>query len=111
MLLATSDMTFCVETLCLMDLFIHSLIHSREGGLERGGSLVLNSQASPPTFCSDAAHTSWIDMSAASPPMIANVVEWAAWEDVEFFFDHRLIVTQLFHHPTKTTVHTTWDLS
>ena len=48
-----------------------------EGVLCEGGLLVLNSQDSPPTFCSDLGQKTWIDVSAASPALVPCVSEWA----------------------------------
>ena len=66
-----------------------------EGMLCGWGLLVLNSQCSPPTFCSDKGQQTWIDVSAASPALVPSVSEWAVWDHVEALSDHRLIVTQM----------------
>ena len=75
-----------------------------EGALSEGNLLVLNSQSSPPTFCSDSGHTSWIDVSAATPALIPSIVGWSVWDSVEVFSDHKLIVTELFDQPRKAEV-------
>ena len=77
---------------------------SVEEALCEGGLLVLNSQDSPPTFCSDLGHTTWIDASAASPALVQRVVDWAVREDVEILLDHRMIVTQLVCQPRRPEV-------
>ena len=66
-----------------------------EGGLCGGGLLVLNSQDSPSTFCSDTRQQTWIDVSAASSALVPNVSEWAVWDHVEVLSDHCLIVAQM----------------
>ena len=66
---------------------------SVEEVLCEGGSLVLNNQGSPPIFCSDTGHTTWIDVRAASPALIPRVVDWVVHENVEILSDHRIIVT------------------
>ena len=75
-----------------------------EGVLCEGGLLVLNSQDSPPTFCSYTGQKTWIDVSAASPALVACVSEWAVWDHVEVLFDHRLIVAQMLFQARRTDV-------
>ena len=82
---------------------------SVEEALCERGLLVLNDQDSPPTFCSDLGHSTWIDVSAASPALIPCAVDWAAREDVEVLSDHRLIVTQLLAQSRKPDVHVMRD--
>ena len=82
---------------------------SVEEALCKGGLLVLNSQDSPPTFCSDLGHSTWIDVSAASPTLVPQVVDWAVREDVEILSDHRMIVTQLVCQPRRPKVRVMHD--
>lgn len=92
------------------DVTIHRLWGRSWRGLREMGLLVLNSYASPPIFCSDMGHISWMGVGAASPAVIPGVVEWFLCNRMlQNFSDHRLIVSQMFHHPTKTTFLTTLD--
>ena len=72
-----------------------------EGVLCEGGLWVVKSQESAPTYHSDMGHDSWIDVSAASAPVIPWIVDWAVCDSVEVLSDHRLIVGQLLHRPTR----------
>ena len=75
-----------------------------EGVLCGGGLLVLNSQDSPPTFCSDTGQQTWIDVSATSPALVPSVSEWAVWDHVEVLSDHPLIVTQMLTQLGSTDI-------
>ena len=72
-----------------------------ESVLCEGGLWVVNSQESAPTYRSDVGHTSWIDVSAASAPVIPLIADWAVCDSVEVISDHRLIVSQLLHRPMR----------
>ena len=72
-----------------------------EGVLCEGGLWVVNSQESAPTYHSDMGHASWIDVSAASAPVIPWIADWAVCDSVEVLSDHRLIVGQLLHRPMR----------
>ena len=62
---------------------------------------VLNSQDSVPTNRSDVGHKSWIDISAASAPIIPLIADWAVYDSIEVLSDHRLIFSQLLHWPMR----------
>ena len=62
-------------------------------------------------IASDVGHTLRIDVSAASPITIPNLVKWVVWEVVKVFSDQRLIITQLFYYSTRTTINITPDWS
>ena len=72
-----------------------------EGVLCEGGVWVVNSQESAPTYRSDVGRDSWIDVTAASAPVIPLIAEWAVCDSVEVLSDHRLIVGQLLHRPMR----------
>ena len=80
-----------------------------EGVLCEGGLWVVNSQESAPTYRSDAGCESWIDVTAASAPVIPLIAEWAVRDSVEVLSDHRLIVGQLLRRPVRQTCRTVRD--
>lgn len=66
------------------------------GEIIEGGLLALNSQNSLSMFCSNVAHTLWIDVIAATLVLIPCIIEWVVWELVEVVSNHKMIVIQLF---------------
>ena len=57
-----------------------------------------------PPFLGDRGQTSWIDITAASPALAAQIVDWRVDTSVEVASDHRLIMTRIWGTPQKAVV-------
>ena len=62
---------------------------------------ILNSPSSPPTFFSDQGHTSWIDITAVSLPLVSHIGSWAV-QVGGFYTDHFPILTEVSVQPSFT---------
>ena len=76
-----------------------------EGVLTSEGFFVLNQPDSPETFHSATGAIAWIDITAVSSSLVANIAGWRVEPDVETGSDHHLVVSEVSSRPLKGHVH------
>ena len=76
-----------------------------EGVLSSEEFFVLNQPDGPETFQSATGAIAWIDVTAVSSCLVANVAGWRVEPEVETGSDHHLVISEISSRPLKGHVH------